>query len=177
MLKKILIGVAALIVVLVVVVAMQPADFKVSRTVAMAAAPAAPFAEVNDFHRWQAWSPWAKLDPKMKVGFEGPPSGTGAINTWAGNSDVGKGRATIIESRAGELVRMKLEFFEPFAATSTAQFAFKPEGAGTAVTWTMEGKNNFIGKAIGLFMDCDKMVGGQFEKGLAAIKAIVEKRA
>lgn len=177
MLKKILIGVAALIVVLVVVVAMQPADFKVSRTVAMAAAPAAPFAEVNDFHRWQAWSPWAKLDPKMKVGFEGPPSGTGAINTWAGNSDVGKGRATIVESRADELVRMKLEFFEPFAATSTAQFAFKPEGAGTAVTWTMEGKNNFIGKAIGLFMDCDKMVGGQFEKGLAAIKAIVEKRA
>lgn len=177
MLKKTLIGIAAVVAILVVVIALQPADFKVSRTATMAAPPAAPFAEVNDFRKWQAWSPWAKLDPKMKVGFEGPPSGTGAINTWAGNGDVGKGRATIVESRPGELVRMKLEFFEPFAATSTAQFTFKPEGAGTAVTWTMEGKNNFVGKAIGLFMDCDKMVGGQFEKGLAGMKAIVEKKS
>lgn len=177
MLKKILLGIAAVVAILVVVIALQPADFKVSRTMTMAAPPSAPFAEVNDFHRWQAWSPWAKLDPKMKVGFEGPQSGTGAINTWAGNSDVGKGRATIVESRANELVRMKLEFFEPFEATSTAQFTFKPDGAGTAVTWTMEGKNNFVGKAIGLFMDCDKMVGGQFEKGLKDMKALVEKKA
>lgn len=177
MLKKILIGAAALIAVLVVVIALQPADFKVSRTMTMAAPPSAPFTEVNDFHRWQAWSPWAKLDPKAKFGFDGPQSGVGAINTWAGNSDVGKGRATIIESRANELVRIKLDFAEPFEATSTAQFTFKPEGAGTAVTWTMEGKNNFIGKAIGLFMDCEKMVGGQFEKGLADLKTIVEKKS
>jgi len=129
---------------------------------------------VNDFHNWEAWSPWAKLDPAAKATFEGPSTGTGAIFKWAGNKEVGEGSMTITESRPSDLIRIKLEFLRPFEATNSAEFTFKPEGNRTAVTWSMEGKNNFIAKAVCLFMNMDKMVGGQFEQGLAQMKAVVE---
>jgi hypothetical protein len=171
MFKKILIAIAVIVVVFVIIVALQPSDFRVARS----AAPApAVFAQVNDFHKWEAWSPWAKLDPAAKNSFEGPPAGIGAIFRWAGNHEVGEGSMTIIESRPSELVRIKLEFLKPFAGTNTAEFNFKPEGNQTAVTWIMEGRNNFIAKAFCLFMSMDKMVGGQFEKGLASMKSVVE---
>jgi len=140
----------------------------------MAAPPATVFAQVNDFHKWEAWNPWAKIDPAMKETYEGAPAGVGAVYTWAGNNEVGTGRMTISESRPGELVRIKMEFLKPFAATHTAEFAFKPEGDGTAVTWSMFGKNDFLAKAMCLFMDMDKMGGGMFEKGLADMKAVAE---
>src|SRR6476661_7335840 len=178
MVKKIVIGVAAaiaaIVVLFLIIVAMQPADFRVSRTAKMAAPPSAVFAQVNDYHNWDAWSPWAKLDPNAKVTFEGPSSGTGAKFSWSGNDKVGEGRQTIVESKPDELVQIKLEFEKPFKGISTAEFTFKPEGDETLVTWTMYGKNNFMGKAVSLFMDCDKMVGAEFEKGLASMKAIVE---
>jgi len=129
---------------------------------------------VNDFHNWEAWSPWAKLDPAAKATFEGPSTGTGAIFKWVGNKEVGEGSMTITESRPSDLIRIKLEFLRPFEATNSAEFTFKPEGNRTAVTWSMEGKNNFIAKAVCLFMNMDKMVGGQFEQGLAQMKAVVE---
>lgn len=93
---------------------------------------------------------------------------------WAGNKKVGEGRLTITESKPSQLVRLKLEFLKPFAATNTAEFTFQPEGSQTAVTWSMSGKNNFMSKAFGLFMNCDKMIGGDFEKGLVAMKMVVE---
>jgi hypothetical protein len=111
----------------------------------------------------------------MKQTYEGPPAGVGATTSWQGNNDVGEGRMTIVESRPGELIRFKLEFFKPFAATNSAEFAFAPEGGGARVTWTMQGSNNFIGKAMGLFFDFDKMIGGDFEAGLASLKSVVEK--
>ena len=129
---------------------------------------------MNDFHNWEAWSPWAKLDPAAKATFEGPSTGTGAIFKWVGNKEVGEGSMTITESRPSDLIRIKLEFLRPFEATNSAEFTFKPEGNRTAVTWSMEGKNNFIAKAVCLFMNMDKMVGGQFEQGLAQMKAVVE---
>src|SRR5204863_4270093 len=110
----------------------------------------------------------------IKQTYEGAPAGTGAIYTWIGNKEVGEGRMTIIESRPSELIRIKMEFFKPFAGISTAEFTFKPEGNQTAVTWSMSGENNFMAKAIHLFMNMDKMIGGQFEKGLASMKSIVE---
>ncbi len=174
MLKKILIVLAAIVVVFVVVVAMQPSDFRVARSATISAPAPAVFAQVNDFHKWEEWSPWAKLDPAAKSTFEGPPAGTGAIFRWAGNKEVGEGSMTITESRPSDLIRIKLEFLKPFAATNTAEFTFKPEGDQTAVTWSMSGQSNFIGKAFCLFMDMDKMVGGQFEKGLASMKSIAE---
>jgi hypothetical protein len=129
---------------------------------------------VNDFHNWEAWNPWGKTDPAMKQTYEGAPAGPGAIYTWVGNKEVGEGRMTITESRPSDLIRIKLEFFKPFAATNIAEFTFKPEGNQTVVTWNMTGQNNFKAKAIDLFMNMDKMIGGQFDKGLAEMKSIVE---
>jgi len=176
--KKILLSVAATLAVLVLgfiaVVAMQPDEFRVSRSAKMAAPPSSPFAQVNDYHNWDAWSPWAKLDPNAKVTFDGPTSGTGAKFSWSGNDQVGAGQQTIIESKPDDLIRIKLEFEKPFKDTCTAEFAFQPEGEQTIVTWSMFGKKNFIAKAMGLFIDCDKMIGSEFEKGLASMKTIVE---
>ena len=142
----------------------------------MAAAPSAPFEQVNDFHKWEKWSPWAKLDPTMKVTYEGSASGVGAVYTWTGNDKVGEGKMTILESQPNERIVIRLEFLKPFPSTNTTEFTFKQDGASTAVTWTMSGQNNFISKAFQLFMNMDAMVGPDFEKGLADIKKIVEEK-
>ena len=177
MLKWTLAAVAAVIVVFLIVVALQPTDFRIERSATMRAPAPAAFAQVNDFQNWQAWSPWEKVDPALKRQYDGPKAGTGAVYAWQGNKDVGEGRMTIMESRPGELVRIKLEFFKPFAATNTAEFSFKPAGADTtAVTWSMAGQNTFLSKAISLFIDMDRMVGGMFDQGLTQMKAIVERR-
>ena len=177
MLKWTLAAVAAVVVVFLIVVAMQPDDFRIERSATMRAPAPAAFAQVNDFQKWQAWSPWEKVDPQLKRQYEGPKAGTGAVYAWQGNKDVGEGRMTITDSRPGELVRIKLEFFKPFAATNTAEFSFKPSGDSTAVTWTMTGQNNFLSKAICMFVSMDKMVGGMFEQGLTQMKSIVETKS
>jgi uncharacterized protein YndB with AHSA1/START domain len=174
MLVKILIVLAIIVVVLIVIVTLQPSDFRVTRNATISASAPAVFAQVNDFHKWEAWNPWGKIDPAMKHTYEGAPAGTGAIYTWIGNKEVGEGRMTIVESRPSDLIRIKMEFFKPFAGISTAEFTFKPESKQTAVTWSMSGDKNFMAKAIHLFMNMDKMIGGQFEKGLAEMKSIVE---
>ncbi len=174
MLKIILISLAVIVVVFLVVVAMQPSEYRVARSAAISAPAPVVFAQVNDFHKWEAWNPWGKIDPAMKQSYEGAAAGTGAIYTWNGNKEVGEGRMTITESRPSDLIRIKLEFFKPFAGTSIAEFNFKPEGNQTAVTWSMAGENNFMAKAMHLFMNMDKMIGGQFEQGLASMKSIVE---
>ena len=177
MLKTILIVVAVFVVVFLIVVAMQPAEFRVTRSATMSAPPPPVFAQVNDFRKWEAWSPWEKLDPTLKRTFEGPSAGTGAVYRWVGNKKVGEGNMTITESRPSDLIRIRLEFIKPFASICTTEFVFKPEASGTATTWSMTGKNNFIAKAMHLFMNIDKMVGGDFEKGLAQLKAVSEAEA
>lgn len=174
MLKKILIALAAILVVLIVVVATRPSEFRIARTTTIAALAPAVFAQVNDFHKWEAWNPWAKIDPAMRQTYEGAPSGIGAIYTWAGNHEVGEGRMTLTESRPSDLIGVRLEFLKPFKAANVAEFTFRPEGGQTVVTWSMTGRNNFMAKALHLVMNMDRMVGGQFEKGLAQMKAVVE---
>ena len=174
MLIKILVALAVIVLGFVGVVAMRPSEYRVARTATIAAPAPAVFAQVNDFHKWDAWNPWAKLDPAMKQAYAGAPAGIGAIYTWAGNSEVGEGRMTLTESRPSDLVRIRLEFLKPFATTSTAEFSFKPEGDHTAVTWSMTGEVNFMAKVVHLFMDMDRMIGGNFEKGLAQLKSVVE---
>ena len=176
MLVKILIGTAVVLVALVAYVATQPGEFNVSRSATFAAPAPTVFAQVNELKKWEAWSPWAKKDPQAKQSYAGPAAGAGASMSWVGNKEVGEGRMTIVESSPNALVRFKLEFFKPFAATNSADFSFKEEGGRTALTWTMRGQNNFIAKAMCLVFDMDKMVGGDFEAGLAGIKAIVEKK-
>ena len=174
MLKKILIGLAMIVVVFLIVVAMQPSEYHVTRSISISAVPAVVFAQVDELKKWEAWSPWLKMDPAMKLTYSGPAAGVGASSGWAGNSEVGEGRMTITESRPRELVRFHLEFVKPMAGTSAAEFTFKPEGNQTVVTWSMTGKNGFIAKAICLFMNMDKMVGGQFDQGLASMKTVAE---
>ena len=157
-------------------VAIQPSEFRVTRTRTLAAPPEVVHAYVNDFRKWAEWSPWEKLDPQLKRTYEGPAAGMGAQYAWTGNKDVGEGRMTIVESRPGELVRIKLEFFKPFAAVNTAEFRFRPAEGGTAVTWSMAGQNDFLARAFCMFFNMDKMVGGQFEQGLAQMKAVVERK-
>ncbi len=177
MIKLILICLAAIVVVLLIVVALQPADFRITRSATVSAPPAVVFEQFNDFHKWDAWSPWAKLDPNAKNTFDGPPTGVGAGFAWTGNNQVGEGRMTITESRPSELILIRLEFVKPFSATNITEFTFRPVGNQTAVSWTMSGNNRFMGKAMGLIMNCEKMLGGQFEKGFANLKAIVEQPA
>lgn len=177
MIKKILAVLVVVVVVVLIVAAMQPDGFTVARSATIAAPPAVVFAQVNDLQKWQAWSPWAKLDPAAKMTFEGPAGGAGASYTWSGNSKVGEGTMTITESRPDELVRFKLDFRKPFAATNSAEFLFKPEGGQTVVTWSMSGSRNLMFKAVGLFRSCDKMIGPDFEKGLASLKDVAEGAA
>ena len=177
MLKKILIVLAVIVIIFIGLAAMQPSEFRVVRSGVIPAPAPEVFEQVNNFHNWEAWSPWVGIDPAMKQTYEGPPAGTGAIYKWSGNSEVGEGVMTITESHPYDLVRIRLDFIKPFTTTNTAEFTFEPKGEQTMVTWSMEGKNNFIAKAISMFIDMDKMVGGNFEKGLANLKTITASAA
>jgi uncharacterized protein YndB with AHSA1/START domain len=176
-LKKILWGVVALVIVFAVAVGLQPSEFRVVRSTTIAALPAEVFARVNDFHNWEEWSPWTKLDPASKRTFDGPRAGAGAIFAWSGNDKVGEGRMTVTESHPNELIRIKLDFKRPFESTCTTEYTFKPEGKQTVVTWSMFGEKDFFSKVFCLFIDMDKVVGGDFEKGLAQMKAVTEATA
>ncbi len=167
MLTKILLTIAAVAIVLVIVVATRPAEFQISRTAAIPAPAPAVFGLVNDFRKWGQWSPYEKMDPAMTKTYAGLPTGTGAVYTWDGNAQAGKGTATIVESRPNELIRIRLDFEKPFPSTAFATFTFKLEGERTVATWALNGTNNFIAKAVHLVMNIDKMVGGQFEEGFA----------
>lgn len=167
MIKKIFLGLAVFVAIFVVVVAMQKNEFRVQRNAVLAAAPSALFEHVNDQHKFQEWNPWMKLDPNVKTSYSGPVSGVGSVCSWQGDHNVGAGTSTVIESKTDELVRFKMDWKEPMSGTSTVEFTFKPKDEKTEVTWLMYGPNNFMGKLMSLFIDCDKMCGDQFEKGLA----------
>jgi hypothetical protein len=178
MLKIILIAAVLLIVAFVIVVSLRPNEFRISRSATISAPRALVHGIVNDLRRWNDFSPWAKLDPTTATQLEGPAAGVGAALAYASKSnDVGTGRLTIVESVPGELVRFRLEFEKPFKATNTAEFTFQAQGDQTVVAWTMSGTSNFICKAVGLFMDCDAMVGAKFEEGLANLKSLSEAPA
>jgi len=177
MLKKVGLFLLGLVAVFVVVVATRPDDFRLERRITMAAPPAAIFGLVNDFHLWQNWSPWDKLDPKQKTEHSGPGSGTGASYYWLGNDQVGEGRMTITESVPASRITIKLEFLKPWKAENITTFTFRESAGTTEVTWAMEGKNNFMFKAMQLFMSMDSMVGKDFENGLAALKGLAETEA
>ena len=162
------------IIIILYLASKQPDEFGVTRTGNIAAPASAIFPHVNNLHKWEAWSPWAKLDPNSKTTFDGPDEGVGAKMSWAGNNKVGVGSMTVTESRPSEYIKLKLEFLKPMQATNTGEFSFKTEGDQTTVTWSMNGTNNFMGKVVSLFMNCEKMAGGQFEKGLTSLKSIVE---
>ncbi len=177
MLKRILLVIVAVVLAFIGYVALQPSTFSIERSAIVVAPVERVFGEVNDFHNWQQWSPWAKLDPDAKATFEGPASGEGAIFRWAGNEKVGEGSMTVLESRPNEHIKIRLDFVKPWAGTNATDFSFKPDGPRTIVTWTMSGEQGFLQKAICVFMNPDKTVGEQFEKGLANLKQLAEGKS
>lgn len=181
MLKKTLGAVVAVVlvlaVVLAIVVATRPARFRVERSLVIQESPRALYNVVADFHRWERWSPWAKLDPAMKTTIEGAPGQVGSTYHWVGNDKVGEGRMTILEARQPRQLKLRLEFLAPWKSTSETDFGFFAEASGTRVVWVMSGQLDFMGKAMSLFMDMDKAVGPDFERGLAGIRKLADDDA
>lgn len=158
--------------------ATRPGAYRVARTTTVAAPAEVVWSNLADFRKWGAWSPWDKLDPNLKKTYEGEPGTPGASYAWQGNKQVGKGRMTITEARAPSLLALKLEFVEPVPAMADTKFTLAAKTpTATDVTWQMEGTNTLFGKVLGLFMDVDKTIGGDFDRGLSAFKAAVESNA
>ena len=168
MLKKILIGLAVLVIGVIAAALLKSPDFRVERSITIAAPPEAVFVWFNSHKKFNEFNPWLKMDPEAKVEYAGPETGVGSISTWHGKM-TGKGKATITESKPNERIVERMEWLEPMQGVSTVEFTFKPEGEGkTKVTWAMYGRNEgLLARAVSLVMDCESMCGPEFEKGLA----------
>lgn len=172
-LKTIAIALAAVLVGLAALVAVQPASFVVERSTVVEAPAEVIYGHIQNLRAMDAWSPWARMDPQMKINYEGPSAGVGARSSWEG-PQMGKGRLTITAAKPNQEIEMRLEMLAPLEATNRVVFTLAPAGKATDVTWRMEGTNGFVGKALALFMGMGGMVGGPFEQGLASLKTVAE---
>jgi len=154
--------------------ATRPDSFRIQRSIQVEAPPDRIFALVDDLQSWRAWSPWENIDPALKRSYSGPAGGKGAVYAWEGNNKVGSGRMEITTSTPVSVIVIKLDFLKPFEAHNTAEFTFTASGAATTVSWAMYGPSNFVSKLMGLVFSMERMVGGQFEQGLAKLKALAE---
>ena len=178
--KKIALAVALLIAlgiaVVLILAAFKPPGFSVQRSVVVAAPPEKVFAVLNDFRRWPEWSPWEKLDPAMKRTLGGAERGKGATYAWQGNAKAGAGRMEIVESVPAKTVGIQLDFIEPIEGRNTTVFTLTPQaGGGTQVNWEMRGLSPFVSKLMQVFVSMDRMIGNDFEEGLANLKRVVER--
>jgi hypothetical protein len=173
--KKIFVVIAILFAVVLIYGAFKPGDFRVQRTIAINAPPEEIFPLINDFHSWQSWSPWEKLDPNMKRTLGGPANGQGATYEWDGNNKAGKGRMEITGSAPSSKVDIKLDFIRPMEGNDAVEFTLRPNGKSTDVTWEMSGPLTYPGRVMTIFVSMDKLIGGDFETGLANMKAVAEK--
>jgi hypothetical protein len=159
-----------------VYVALKPSDFRITRSQSIEAAPEAVFVYINDLHGFNSWNPFAQGDPGLKIEYSGPQSGKGAAYAWDSTGKTGKGRMEITESSAAARVVMRLQFLKPISATNTAELTLVPAGSATTVTWTMTGRSPYTHKLMGTIFNMDKMVGGEFEKGLVSLKVLAERQ-
>jgi hypothetical protein len=159
--------------VVLVLAAMKPDTFRVARSTAIKAPPAAIFPLINDLHQFNTWNPFEKKDPG-KGTYSGPAAGKGASYAWK-SDQLGVGSMTIGDTAEPSRVAMKLDFVKPFEAHNDVEFTLVPEGEATEVTWAMTGPVPFFAKIIHVFLDMDKMVGRDFEDGLASLKDLAEK--
>ncbi len=169
--------IAGLIVLLLLIVAVRPAAFRVARSGLVRAAPDTAFAIINDFSQWAAWSPYEALDPAMTRTISTPSQGAGASYAWDGNAKAGQGTMTIRESAPPRLIAITLQFTRPFACTNQVRFEIEPSGDGSRVSWIMEGRHGFMGKAMSMFCDMDRMIGKDFEQGLANLDVVAHAAA
>lgn len=174
MFMKIAIVVAILITIVLIYAATKPNTFHVERTIDVKAPPEKLFALVNDFHQWEAWSPYNK-DPAMKKTFSGSASGKGAMYAWEGNKDVGRGEITITDTTPPKVIEMALHMIEPFEGRNHVVLSFDAKGDTTTVTWALEDQHTYLLKIISTFLNLDRMIGKDFEVGLARLKTAAEK--
>jgi Polyketide cyclase / dehydrase and lipid transport len=167
--------IALAIAAILIFAATKPDTFSVQRSATLNAPAEKIFAILNDFQQWRGWSPWENKDPEMKRTYEGSERGKGAVYAWDGNKNVGSGRMEILEATTPSRVLIKLDFFRPFEGHNTAEFTMSPQGNATNVDWVMRGPAPFMFKVMEVFISCDKMIGKDFETGLANLKALVEK--
>lgn len=175
MLNLILMVALLAIIALLIYASTRPSTFRTQRSTIIKAPADKIFAIIYDHQNWAAWSPWAKLDPNMKTSMSTPSGGVGATYAWEGNAKAGAGRVTIVETVPPHQLESRLEMLKPFKAENKVEFTLKPEGEGTSVTWAMSGKQNLLMKVMGLFINCNDMVGKDFEAGLANLKVLAEK--
>jgi uncharacterized protein YndB with AHSA1/START domain len=164
----------AAIAALLIFAATRPDTFTVSRTISISAAPEKIFPILNDFTAWPNWSPYEKMDPAMQRTLGTITQGKGATYAWTGNGKVGAGNMELTSSVPPSLLAIDLNMLKPMKASNKVTFALTPNGKQTTVTWKMQGKSLFIGKLMGVVMNMDKMVGGQFDEGLRNLKRVVE---
>lgn len=178
-LMYIAIALAILIAIVVGLAAMRPDTFRVQRSIDINAPADKIFPLINDYRNWGSWSPYEHVDPDMQRTFSGPPSGKGSVYEWRGNKNIGHGRMEILDTAPPSKVVIKLDFFSPFEAHNMAEFTMQPKDSAangtTNVTWAMHGPVPFMAKIIHMFMNMDRMVGGQFQQGLVSMKAVAEK--
>jgi uncharacterized protein YndB with AHSA1/START domain len=167
--------IAIAIAILLILAATKPDTFTVRRATTVKAPPERIFPLINDFHQWGTWSPYETKDPAMKRTYSGTASGNGAVYAWQGNKNVGSGRMEILDSSVPSKIVIKLDFFAPFEGHNTAEFTMLPQGDVTNVTWLMHGPVPFMGKIMHVLMNIDRMVGKDFEIGLANLKRLTEK--
>ena len=149
-------------------------SFEVTRTTTIQADPARVHGLIDDFHQWTAWSPWEDLDPNLSRTYTGPPSGVGAHYAWRGNRKAGEGSMEITGS-SPERVEIELSFMKPMRSTQQVEFVLAPTSGGTDVTWRMTGEHEgFLMNLFSRFVSMDRMIGKDFEKGLARLKAVAE---
>jgi hypothetical protein len=148
--------------------------YSVQRSLTIAADAERVYDLIVDFHRWTAWSPWEGLDPAMQRTYEGPASGPGAIYRWRGNRKAGQGRMQITDATPGSAVSIDLTFEKPFKSRSTTVFRLDSVPGGTTATWTMTGPKTLATRIMGLFTSMDKLIGPDFERGLAQLKTAAE---
>lgn len=181
MIKKLILAIVAVVFialgVVMIMAAMQENTFAVTRTAEISAPAATVFDKVNDFNNWPKWSPWEALDPNMKRTISTLSAGEGATYAWVGNSQAGEGKMTIVESHSPSHVGIKLDFIKPMEATNKTDISFKEANGKTNVTWKMSGDKNFLMKVMCVFMDIDKMIGDDFDRGLSQLKSVSESSA
>ena len=163
------------IVAVLILAATKPDRFSVRRAALINAPADKVFPLIADFHEWRKWSPWEDRDPELKRTYGGAARGKGAVYAWEGNRNVGSGRMEILEAESPSLVKIRLDFLKPFEAHNIAEFTMLPQGNATNLNWVMSGPAPFMSKLMQVFMSFDKMIGKDFEAGLARIKSVSEK--
>jgi uncharacterized protein YndB with AHSA1/START domain len=179
MLKTIVVGLVVVLAVgvaaVLAIAASKPDTFHVQRATSIKAPPEKIFALLDDFHRYPSWSPYEKLDPAMKRTYSGAESGRGAVYAWESDGKAGVGRMEIAEAPPPSKVTINLEFVKPFEARNVVEFTLEPKGESTNVTWAMRGSSPFLARVMHVFFNMDRMVGEDFETGLANLKALAER--